>query len=337
MQGFRIEWERLLPTIQNKKITTIYFGGGTPFLLGSESIGEILSWIPNVEDVAEITLEANPENITKQAMKEYADSGINRVSIGVQTLDNQLLKTLGRLHSGSLAIDAIYETFDAGIHNISIDLMYDLPGQTLTAWENTLKQAVNLPITHLSLYNLTIEPHTVFFKNRKTLEKILPSEETSLQMYEMAVEILSEKLKQYEISAFSKINYQSKHNVGYWTARPFFGLGPSAFSYYENKRFQNIANLSKYHKMLISNESPIDFEEELNPVSRLRELLAINLRLIEGVDLNKFQDTHGKLDLETFAVLKLLVADGFIVQDSERIMLTKRGILFYDTVASDLI
>src|SRR4029078_5247559 len=132
--------------------------------------------------------------------------------------------------------------FDAGIKNISVDLMYDLPNQNLMTWENSLKQVVELPIAHLSLYNLTIEPHTVFFKHKNSLEKLLPNEETSLQMYEMAIDLLSPKLGQYEISAFSAIGKQSHHNVGYWIGRSFFGLGPSAFSYYQNKRFQNIAN-----------------------------------------------------------------------------------------------
>lgn len=341
MEGFKLEWERTLKHIEDKEIVTIYFGGGTPSLLGAELIGKILDMIfkstGKKNDSIEITLEANPENITKEMMQGYAAVGINRVSIGIQTLDNQLLKTLGRLHSGSKAVEAVYDTFNAGIHNISVDLMYDLPNQNLLTWENTLTQVVELPISHLSLYNLTIEPHTVFFKHKNTLEKLLPDEETSLQMYEMAIEKLKPKLEQYEISAFSKPGFHSHHNIGYWLGRSFFGFGPSAFSYYKNKRFQNIANLSRYHKLLLSTESPVDFEEELSPKSRLRELLAINLRLIQGVDLKKFQNTHGSLDSETHKTLKKLSEDGFITNNSDIIQLTKRGILFYDTVAVEII
>lgn len=341
MEGFKLEWESILEFVQDKEIASIYFGGGTPSLLGAEAIGTILDWTGKKNDGIEITLEANPENITKQLMQDYKDAGINRVSIGIQTLDNQLLKSLGRLHSGQKAMESVYETFDAGIKNISIDLMYDLPSQNLLTWKNTLKQVITLPITHLSLYNLTIEPHTVFFKHKDNLEKLIPDEETSLQMYEMAIEVLSEKLAQYEISAFSTPGKQSHHNVGYWIGRPFFGLGPSAFSYYDNKRFRNISNLSRYHKQLNANTSPIDFTEELNPVSRVRELLAINLRLIEGVNLVKFQNLNGKLDDETLRNLKKLEADGFITREeliyADIIRLTKRGVLFYDTVAVEII
>lgn len=335
MEGLKLEWEHLKAFVAEKEIETIYFGGGTPSLLAPFYIEEILSWIPFKKDI-EITLEVNPETATKQLMLQYKNAGITRVSIGVQTLDNKLLKMLGRLHSASKARDAIFATFDAGIENISIDLMYDLPNQSLNNWEHTLKEAIALPITHLSLYNLTIEPHTLFFKQKEILQKLLPDEETSLNMYEMAAEILSEKLTQYEISAFSKPGMHSHHNIGYWKARPFFGLGPSAFSYYKNRRFQNIANLKSYHQKLIDGKSPIDFEEELEPLSRRRELLAINLRLMEGVNLKVFQEKHGALDEETFKTLSHLKENDLIKEDLS-VKLTKRGILLYDTVATHLI
>ena len=334
MEGFRLEWKRLQAIVESKRLVTVYFGGGTPSLLGAVAIAEILSWLPKP---IEVTLEANPENITRELMRAYKAAGVNRVSIGIQSLDPQLLKTLGRLHSGQKAIEAVYETDHAGIHNISIDLMYDLPTQNLDLWENTLKQVVELPITHLSLYNLTIEPHTVFFKNKNLLEKLLPDEETSLRMYEMAVEIITTKLKQYEISAFSLPGFNSQHNVGYWIGRTFLGLGPSAFSYYKNKRFQNIANLSRYHKLLLENSSPVDFKEELDPESRRKELLAINLRLVEGVNLTKFQGLHGVLEEDVWIALNKLVKDGFIDKNGDVVKLTKRGILFYDSVAVDII
>jgi oxygen-independent coproporphyrinogen-3 oxidase len=337
MEAFKLEWESLISFIAGKEIVSIYFGGGTPSLLGAEAIGTILDWTGKRNDGIEITLEANPENISKHLMQDYKDAGVNRVSIGIQTLDNQLLKLIGRLHSSQKAIESVYNTFDAGIHNISIDLMYDLPSQNLTMWENTLNQVTNLPITHLSLYNLTIEPHTVFFKQQESIKKLIPDEETSLEMYEMATHILNEKLTQYEISAFSAPGKQSHHNVGYWVGRPFFGLGPSAFSYYDNKRFRNVANLSRYHKQLLGGKSPIDFEEELEVSSRLRELLAINLRLCEGVNLVKFQEKNGILDSETIHTLKKLDADGFIERTGDNVSLTRRGILFYDTVAVEII
>lgn len=288
----------------------------------------------------EITLEANPENITLPLMKEYRDAGINRLSLGIQTLDDALLELLGRLHQGKIAEQAVWTTYEAGIQNISIDLMYDLPKQTLEHWENTLQRVVKLPITHLSLYNLTIEPYTLFFKKQEILKKMLPDEEMSLAMYERAIELFEEKgLSQYEISAFAKPGYHSRHNVGYWTARPFLGFGPSAFSYWEGKRFRNVANLKKYCEQLEEGIFPIDFEEKLSDEARIRELLAIELRLLSGVDLRGFQERHGAFGdtlRESFAALE---KDGFIefVGVSDCMKLTKRGLLFYDSVASEIV
>lgn len=342
MEGFRLEWERWLPLIKDRKIKTIYFGGGTPALLGPQYIHEILDFIRKSVKFSssspEITLEANPENITSTLMTEFAQAGINRVSIGIQTLNDNLLQLLGRTHSSNKALDAVFATAKAGIENITIDLMYDLPDQTLQLWKETLHLVSTLPIKHLSLYNLTIEPHTTFFKHKEKIQKLLPNEEQSLNMYEMAIEKLeSFGLQQYEISAFAQPGYQSQHNVGYWTAREFLGLGPSAFSYFNKHRFRNVANLSKYLQALQKNNSPIDFDELLNVDAQRRELLAINLRLKDGVDRVQFEKLHGPLDAETKQTLIDLQEQGFLVEQNQRLRLTKKGILFYDSVATELI
>lgn len=337
MEALRIEWERQKSLLQDYSIISIYFGGGTPFLLGSEAISEIISWVTSGSSVSqpEVTLEANPENITKERMLAYAEAGVNRVSIGLQTLDDQLLKILGRTHSGKEGISAVYSTLEAGIRNISIDLMYDLPYQTIEIWKKTLHAVKQLPITHLSLYNLTIEPHTAFFKYRDQLRQHLPSEEVSSEMYERVKDEL--QLEQYEISAFAKEGYSSRHNVGYWIGRPFLGYGPSAFSYWEKKRFRNVANLSQYSKALKSDSSPIDFVEELAPKERRRELLTIQLRMLSGVDIAHFEKENGRLDEETKIALNHLCEKGFLQVESQRYRLTKSGVLFYDTVAVELI
>lgn len=339
LKSLKQEWNHWLPFLQDKTISTVYFGGGTPALLGPPAIGEILNWIkPFISDKAEITLEANPENISQDLMKSYAETGINRVSIGIQTLDPHLLKVLERTHSAEKSIQAVMMTTEAGISNVTIDLMYDLPGQTLAIWKNTLSEIRKLPITHLSLYNLTIEPHTVFFKHKEILQKQLPDPESSLKMYEMAIELLSESgLKQYEISAFAKEGYYSRHNVGYWTGRPFLGMGPSAFSYWHGKRFSNVANLNKYSKALDEGRSPVDFEEGLEPESRIRELLAVQLRMISGVDMAAFQERYGKLDAEVLLTLGKLSEQGLLEMGDSRARLTSKGVLFYDSVASEIV
>jgi oxygen-independent coproporphyrinogen III oxidase len=341
LEGFKLEWERWQPALKGKRIVTLYFGGGTPFLFGPSRLYSVLEMVRKqacVASDAEITLEANPENVSFSVMKDYQEAGINRVSLGVQTLDQELLQLLGRLHTADKALEAIQTAYKAGLSNISIDLMYDLPKQTLQHWEKTLAAIQDLPISHLSLYNLTIEPHTLFFKRQEILRKHLPDEETSLAMYEKAIEMLEKmELKQYEISAFAKKETFSRHNVGYWTARSFLGFGPSAFSYWEGKRFHNIANQNRYCTALKQGASPIDFEELLDPYAHARELLVIQLRLRAGVDLSLFQQAHGQLQPETEHVLRSLERDDFIQQSGTHLSLTKKGILFYDTVAAELI
>lgn len=333
MQGLSKEWQKWAPLLKENKIQTIYFGGGTPSLFGPERIAEILSWMPTLSQNSEITLEVNPEDVSLNLIRDYANAGINRISMGLQSLDNALLEILTRTHSAEKAIEAVYQTAEAGIKNISVDLMYELPSQTIEHWQRTLERVVTLPITHLSLYNLTIEPHTVFFKNKDILSRSIPSQEISTNMYLMAIDYLEKAgLKQYEISAFAREGYQSQHNSGYWTGRPFIGLGPSAFSYWEGKRFRNIANLSRYCQALESGKSAIDFEEELSPKAKQCELLAIKLRLRSGCLLSDFS-----LDDDTLQSINKLIDDGFLEKEKECLRLTQKGILFYDTVASELV
>lgn len=342
MDGLSLEWKQITPLINGCKVQSIYFGGGTPWLMGADNIKKILALVNETIDFSteavEITLEANPENVTQEGMQAYADAGINRVSIGIQSLDQELLKKLSRQHTAEKAIEAVYMAQDCGIDNISVDLMYDLPNQTLSTWESTLKKARELPITHLSLYNLTIEPHTVFYKHKNKLLKQIPDPSASLLMYEMAVELLEEgKLHQYEISAFARDKKHSIHNTGYWLARPFIGLGPSAFSDWDGARFQNVANLSRYCKALKEGVRPVDFYEKLDKQSRNRELLTIQMRLLEGVNLESFESRHSKIEADTLATLNNLEKEGYLSLSNGLAKLTKQGILFYDTVASELV
>lgn len=341
MEGLQLEWSLLKPFYDGCQIVSVYFGGGTPSLLGVDSIAKILSWIEHscqLHPKVEITLEANPENVSVPLIKGYANAGINRISLGVQTFDPDLLKVLHRSHSSDRALQAVEDICAAGIKNLSIDLMYDIPHQTLAQWENTLDQAVGLPITHLSFYNLTIEPHTKFYKQKKQLEKVVPDEDISLQMLRQGIQHLeSHGLHRYEISAFAKDGFPSQHNLGYWTARPFLGLGPSAFSYWEGSRYRNISNLGKYLSHLQKGESPVDFRETLEQEARVRELLAVELRLINGVDLEAFQAKHGQLSSGLNAAIEQLIADKFLISLGKTIFLTEKGRDFYDSVAAEIV
>lgn len=343
LEGLLLEWQRVVKLLQNRRLVSIYFGGGTPSLFGAKRLQKLLNTILTspilLSPFLEITLEANPEKIDLKLMQAYAEIGINRLSIGVQSFDDQLLKILGRVHSAKMAKEAIFTAVKAGIDNITIDLMYELPHQTVQQWQQTLNEVQELPITHLSLYNLTIEPQTLFYKKRHSLALVRPNQEESLEMYLSAVNTFkAQGLKQYEISAFAKEGFASQHNSGYWTARPFLGLGPSAFSFWNQQRFQNIANLNKYYKLLASGQSPVDFKEALSSNALRRELLVIHLRLTKGVDLTHFQHTHGNLDKETLDALEKLKSQRLLITTEKNVIkLSDLGLLYHDAIAEELI
>ena len=339
LEALALEWEMQRAKLSGQEIVSIYFGGGTPSLFGPQAIDTILNWIRKEFSLArdcEITLEANPED--GASLAEFAAVGINRLSLGVQSLHASTLHTLGRHHSTNHVKQALWTAYNSGIQNLSIDLMYEVPDQNLDSWNDSLNQLKELPLSHLSLYNLTFEPHTLFFKKKTQLTKQLPTPEESLHMLQKAVHALEEiGLKRYEISAFAKKGYCSRHNVGYWTARPFLGFGPSAFSYWQGKRFRNVANLRRYAELLRQGSSPIDFEETLPYPENLAELLAVELRLLRGVSLSDFQKRHGALPPATFATLTELENKGWLLRTQDHIRLSEEGLLFYDSVATEII
>lgn len=337
VQALKKEWFLRSPKTEGLDLESIYFGGGTPALLHPGKFQEILRLLPLHNEI-EISLEANPENLSLEHLRHLRSIGINRLSIGAQTFDDELLKLLGRTHDAKKTILGIENAFKAGFENISIDLMYDLPRQTAKSWQKTLKIGGSLPIQHVSLYNLTIEPHTPFFKRKKTLEPDLPSAELSLAMYQEANGYLEEKgFKAYEISAFAKPGYQSHHNTGYWTARPFFGLGPSAYSFWNNIRFRNISHFNQYTLALDDSRFPVDLIDELPKESRQRELFAVEIRLKRGIHLPSFEDTHGPLSHELLQSVEILKQSGWIKSAENTLFLTPEGVLFYDSVATELI
>jgi oxygen-independent coproporphyrinogen-3 oxidase len=332
------EWRLRLPQIQDKEIVSIYFGGGTPSKLSPTHYERLLSEIQNTAPQCEITLEANPEDITLPLMQAYKAAGINRVSIGVQSLEEEELLTLGRSHGRNRALEAIHATHAAGIPNLSIDLMFELPGQTKKSWRRTLEALRDLPCQHLSLYNLTIEPHTQFFKQRATLQERLPTEEARLEMLQEAVSFLEKiGLHRYEISAFARHGQISRHNSGYWTGRPFLGFGPSAFSYWDKARFSNIAHFQLYLEAIAKGILPVAFHEALTQEAHFKEMLSVQLRLMAGVNLEAFQKKYGHMPEETGEALRQLMGQGWLVGGKDQICLTEDGRLFYDSVAVELI
>ncbi len=325
------EWEKRQVLLKNKDFTSIYFGGGTPSLLEPSFIESILDLTGRQ---GEITLEANPEDITLEKMQTYRKIGINRLSIGVQSLHDPTLSIIGRAHTAQKAHDAIHIAHQAGFDNITIDLMYDLPHQTIDTWDHTLNKLSSLPIAHVSLYNLTFEEPSVFHRKQRSLQPHLPSQEDSLHMLKSAIHTIeSVGLKRYEISAFGT---PSIHNTGYWTGRPFLGFGPSAFSYWDGRRFRNTANLVKYMESIEKNEPWVDFTEKLSFEAHMREMLAIGLRLIDGIEPTSFQQRFGTFSEELKTTLQEQETKNNLTWN-ERLSLTDSGRLFYDSVATEII
>lgn len=319
-----------------KKALSIYFGGGTPSILNSNQLKSILDNF-DFDTECEITIEANPEIITKEKAKQLKSIGFNRVSLGAQSFDENILAILGRKTSKDDIKRSIDYFLEAGIENISIDLMYEVPTQTLSSWEDTLNTAASLPIKHISLYNLTIEPKTNFFRQRHKLKKLTCSPEIGAKMFKLAIQKLrSFGFSHYEISAFAKKTYESKHNTGYWTGRDFIGFGPAAFSFLEGKRFKNVSDLQSYAKGVLTNKT-IDFTEKLPYPRNIAELLAINLRLLKGVDLEKFQNKWGKIPQSFLEKLNKLTSQKLLKKHKERFSLTRRGLFLYDYIASEII
>lgn len=323
LRALKSEWQLRKHLLPDQGLVSIYFGGGTPSRLNVLALEEILTWIQPDSSV-EITLEANPDHVTLEDLYNYRRIGINRLSLGVQSLHDGMLQKLSRTHRSSHACSVIDQAYQCGLTNLSIDLMYDLPDQTLEIWQQTLDRVCQLPITHLSLYNLTIEPHTVFYKKRHALK--VPDAETSLLMLRQAEETLaSSGFERYEISAFAKESKLSRHNMGYWTDRPFLGFGPSAFSDWNKKRFQNVPHFWRYVKACQEGRDPTGYEEQLDSTERERERLTVGLRVLKGVQTHK-----PNLGLDS------LIEEGWLEQDGSWIRLTSQGRLFYDTVCEKI-
>ena len=309
---------------------TIYFGGGTPSLMPPDFVAQLMRGSPE-----EVTLEINPESITKEKLKAFKNAGINRCSLGVQSLQKEELILLGREHPPDKVEEVLYMLADVGFENISIDLMYDVPGQTFESLKKSLNALLKLPFTHLSLYNLTIEPHTSFYKRRTELEKMRPPAEVSQEQFLFVRERLLEAgFEHYEISAFAKKGFRATHNSGYWLGREFYGIGPSSFSFLDGVRRQNIAHLEKWSKALEKGEKPIALEDHLPQEERLLELFAVHLRWLDGIDLEAFQQKWGKLPSRTFKTLDKLASLGLIEKGPK---LTLKGLLVFDEIAVDLL
>jgi oxygen-independent coproporphyrinogen-3 oxidase len=295
--------------------STIYVGGGTPTVLEIRLLEKLLKSLGRISrKTEEFTIEANPESLDRDKVKLFLEQGVNRISIGVQSIYGGKLKNLSRIHSAKQAFGAVSLAKNNGFKNISIDFIFGVWGETLVDWKKELKIAVNLPVTHLSVYSLTYEKGTLLYKKiMRNLIKPL-DDETSAEMYAYALDYLPKKgFSHYEVSNFAKRGYQCKHNWVYWENKPHIGLGPSAVSYKEGVREKNTANISQYIQKVKNNQSPVVFRESLSPLRRAKETASLKIRTKEGIKFSWFKEKTGFdfLSLESKAI-NGLISDSLI-------------------------
>ncbi|MGB9694962.1 MAG: radical SAM family heme chaperone HemW [Caldisericaceae bacterium] len=285
-------------------LRTLYIGGGTPSLMAPNELSAIVEKLKiffDFSSLIEFTLEANPETVSEAKFREYRYLGVNRVSIGAQSFEDDLLKVLGRIHDAK----RIYESFDilrkVGFENINIDLMFGLPNESFEEDMYSLQEAIALQPEHISYYSLTIERGTQFSKLRSSLQ--LPHEQTISREYKVGARILKDNgFTQYEISNFAKQNRFSEHNLVYWFGLPYVGFGLSAVTFFGRKRHKNTVNLTKYFDFIDQGRLPITFSENLKGKRQKGEFIILGLRLLKGVSKQKYYERFGTLINSDFEV-----------------------------------
>ncbi len=329
----------VLPQYTHKKFDTIYIGGGTPSILKVRQLGQILSTLHKFIDpsnVIETTLEANPETLNQKKLLALKKIGINRLSIGVQSTQNRLLRLLNRVHNHKTAIRSIETARLVGFDNLNIDLIFGIPTQTLKDWEDTLEITTSYKPEHISVYNLTIEKGTPLEKMIKSKKLTLPDEDSQIKMFKLASNYLSKKnYKHYEISNYALKGFECKHNLKYWRDEEYLGIGVAAHSYMDNQRFFIPSNLSLYKRKIKMRSVPCKYDTIKNPRRKTAESLMMGLRLMEGVNLKDYQKKHNiniqklyKSEIKELTDMRLLSIN------KDRMRLTKQGILVMNEVIS---
>jgi len=329
------------PFWQRQRFATIFFGGGTPSLLSPQQITEILDAVfasCQFERHPEITLEANPGTLTSEQLARYRAAGVNRLSLGVQSLHADELAQLDRIHSPQQAIDAVIMARHAGFENINMDFIFALPQQTIPRWQESLEQAMELQPTHISAYNLTVEPGTPLDVKIRKGEVQPLSEEEEREFYHFTMDFLERHgYRQYEVSNFAKPNFEARHNIKYWDGSVYLGLGASAHSFDGKRRFWNVANLRKYLEALAAGRLPEDGEELLTKSQRMFETTFLGLRQRGGVDLAAFAKKFRQPFDATFnGVVTEMEKGGLLIRQDDYLQLTREGLFLCDAICSKL-
>jgi oxygen-independent coproporphyrinogen-3 oxidase len=326
--------------LQRQPLQTIYYGGGTPSILSEKEIHFIKETIDShysQEDLMEITLEANPDDLSTDKLQQLRKAGINRLSIGIQSFDDATLTLLNRIHSSEVAIDTFEKARDEGFNNISIDLIYAIPGQGHDRWIKNVEQALALAPEHISAYSLTIEEKTVFGKWSATGKLGTVPDETAAHQMETLVTLLDKNgYEQYEISNFCKPGFQAVHNSNYWKQEHYLGVGPSAHSYNGLTRQNNVSNNHLYIKSITDGRLPFE-REVLTREEKINEYLLTTLRTSWGCDLQKLKISF-QYDLFELSskYIEELIQNGLATLSGNNLRLTRRGMMVADKISSDL-
>ena len=323
------------------KLRTLYIGGGTPTALSAQQLAYLLTELPKVMDLSEVeefTIEANPGDLDPDKIAVLKDSQVNRVSLGVQTFDNKMLKKIGRSHQEQDIYDNIRHLKQAGFDNISIDLIYALPGQSMDQVKENVAKAIDLDIPHMSLYSLILENHTVFMNRMRRGKLPLPKEELEAEMFEYIIEELEKAgFEHYEISNFSKPGFESRHNLVYWDNAEYYGLGAGASGYVDGIRYKNHGPIRHYLEAVEAGKARIT-EEHLTLEEKMEEELFLGLRKKTGVSKAHFEDKFGvSFDQRYGQVVASLTEQGLLVPDDKQVRMTKRGLFLGDIVAEKFI
>lgn len=323
-------------------VPTIFFGGGTPSFPDPELIVRLLQTIRarfRVTPDAEISIEVNPGTVDRARYALLRQAGFNRLSMGVQAFDDQLLNKLGRIHTANEALRSYETAREAGFENINIDLMFALPDQTLSQWQNTLRTAIRLQPEHISCYALTIEPGTPFFRMHQQGLLNLPDEDTDLRMYQYAIRALTRAgYEHYEISNFARPGYRCRHNMVYWRNEEYLGFGPGAVSYWRGVRWKTISDPRRYVQAVRSSASLVDEEERLDADASLGETLMLMLRLRDGVDVRAVEERYGVNLAQRYArQIDKLQRLRLLEVHPERWRITAKGLPIANTVCAEFL
>jgi oxygen-independent coproporphyrinogen-3 oxidase len=327
---------------------TIFIGGGTPSILSAAQFERLLkhlfACVPSLKSritahAFEWTVETNPATVSLEKARLLRSFGVNRVSMGVQALDDPALEQLGRVHTVAMAHKSLDILREAGFANINMDFIFAIPGQTLAQWTDTLRRAVALAPQHLSTYELTWEDDTPLLHELQQGRVAPPDEATTLAMYEQMQAVAAESgFQQYEISNFARPGFECRHNLNYWRGGDYIGLGPGASGYVDGRRYKNVANTDIYCERIERGQSPVDYDERLTPRARAGELVAFALRMNEGITAAAFHAQTGfLLDRLWPDELCALAKDRLVEWDGLRLRLTERGRLLADEVAERFI